>query len=81
MEHVIYEKTVLEAAQAPDGDTPAKVIVTHERNGYVVWTEGYRLGLNPLGFWAGHMAREKALDHAVELAKYHLANDCDARTL
>jgi hypothetical protein len=73
MEHVMYRRVVLPAKDAADGETCAAVFVTHERNGYVVWTEGYHQGHNALGFWSLR-EREEAIEHAVDLAAKYRAS-------
>lgn len=54
------------------------MIVTHERNGYAVWTDGAHMPDNPLGMWR---SREEAMEHAVDLARSYLQHPDEARKL
>jgi hypothetical protein len=66
MKNVIYDATIIRAANAEDGETPHKIWLTEETNGYGIWETSCDLrGSKPVD-WYYH--RNEAIEAAVALA-------------
>jgi hypothetical protein len=68
---VIYSKTILTCKESEDGETPTQVVLTEEKNCYIIWLEGFNYSnhvLEVCSFFYKDRAIEKAVKHGERLA-------------
>ncbi len=64
MKNEIYRKVLISPSEAPDGETPAMVQLTRERNCYIVWYSDFATAAAPLIVITGSR-RDEAIEKAV----------------
>jgi hypothetical protein len=67
MLNVIYKKTLIPAAKAPDGETPTILFLTEEANGLAMICEGF--DSTELVRWFPKYRRDEAIEATVEKGK------------
>ena len=68
MENIIYSRTLINAGDSRDGESPTRIVATEERNGFGVFVEcSYTAGTEILKWFEPH-ERNKAIEYAVKEA-------------
>ena len=68
MQNEIYAKTVTPARDSADGETPTRVVLTEEVNGYAIWLQGHEYE-GALLYFATSALRSAAIERAVKLGE------------
>lgn len=67
MKNVLYEETLMPAANSVDGESPVKLFVTEEVNGHAVFISGHETGIEILR-WFGCESKSNVIKWAVTQA-------------
>ena len=70
MENELYRKVIVCAREAEDGETPTAVVVTEERNLFVVWVTSFGGGTELMNTYPRcRFSREHAIEAAVDMGR------------
>lgn len=63
MKNEIFSGIIVPASGSEDGETPTRIFVTEEANGFAIWFGGFTEGINLLTYssWAG---RDRVIEAA-----------------
>jgi len=67
MENELYTTIIVPSHSAADGETPTKVVLTRECNGFVVWFDDYNT--TEIVKWFKGYEKDKALEFTVDYGR------------